>query len=68
VSGDRVKAVQQRLRAQGYSSVAVTGRFDAATLVATKRFQARLGQRADGLVTWSTWAGLVDHGVVARIS
>jgi hypothetical protein len=68
VSGDRVKAVQQRLRAQGYSSIAVTGRFDAATLVATKRFQARLGQRADGQVTWSTWAGLVDHGVVARIS
>ena len=66
--GDRVKAVQQRLRAQGYTSVAVSGRFDYATQLATRRFQAKERQRVDGSVGWNTWSALVVHGSTARVS
>ena len=65
-SGDRVRALQQRLRAQGFTGVAVTGRYDSPTLSATKRFQYAVRQTADGRVGSLTWAALVARGAMTR--
>jgi hypothetical protein len=66
-AGDRVRAVQQRLRANGFTRVTVTGFYDATTLTAAKRFQAAAGQPADGRIMTGTWATLVTHGVRAYV-
>ena len=66
--GDRVRAVQRRLRAQGYTAVAVTGTFDSVTQRATRRFQYVTRETVDGRVGYATWTALVQHGTVARVS
>jgi hypothetical protein len=66
-SGDPVRAVQMRLRANRYP-VRVTGALDAPTLTALRRFRARYGLDGDGSVTSTTWTWLVRHGVTSRPS
>jgi cell wall-associated NlpC family hydrolase len=66
-TGDPVRTVQLRLRANGHA-VAVTGVLDAATLAALRRFQARHGIGGDGTVDEATWNLLLRFGVTARPS
>lgn len=49
-SGDSVRYVQTRLRAHGFTSVAVDSKFGAATRSAVERFQALAGLTVDGVV------------------
>ncbi len=53
----RIRVVQAALRSRGHA-VTVTGRWDAATDRAVKRFQQSHGLRADGVVGPRTWARL----------
>lgn len=61
-TGDRVRLVQTRLKALGYSVVA-DGEFGKKTEAAVKKFQAAKNLQADGLVGPRTWAalGLADN-------
>ena len=56
--GSDVRAIQFLLRARGISSP-VDGLFGASTADAVKRFQARVGLTATGVVTPTTWGRLV---------
>jgi len=48
--GPDVRTLQSILEARGYGPLEVTGRFDAATASAVRRFQAEAGLQADGVV------------------
>jgi len=66
-SGDAVRDVQTRLRANGLA-VTQTGVFDAATVRAVKSFQAAHALAADGYVGSGTWGKLVALGTRTRVS
>ena len=58
-SGAAVKALQTQLRRNGYSSVAVDGKFGPATETAVRAFQKAKGLGIDGVVGPNTWRGLI---------
>lgn len=66
-SGDSVRDVQLRLRANG-QAVPVTGVYDGATAAAVRRFQGAHGLSGTGQTSYPTWLSLVRHGVTNRAS
>jgi cell wall-associated NlpC family hydrolase len=62
--GASVLRLQRSLRALGWTSVHLTGRYDAHTVSAVKTVQKWRRQRATGTSTDSTW-GALQHGRVA---
>ncbi len=65
--GDDVRAVQLRLRANGYAVLA-NGAYATPTATAIRSLQRRLGVSATGLVGAATWGYLVTHGVRTHVS
>ncbi|MGH8867046.1 MAG: C40 family peptidase [Actinomycetes bacterium] len=66
-SGDHVRAVQKRLRANGHS-LRVSGRYTEETRRLIARIQSRLGWDASGTTGPGTWGYLVRHGAKRRAS
>lgn len=57
-SGASVTKVQNRLKSWGYYTGPVDGNYGATTFEAVKRFQAKNGLKADGVVGPATWQAL----------
>lgn len=60
MSGDDVAVLQSILKARGYYSGKITGKFDDATEEAVEAFQLAKGLVVDGVVGPKTWAKLVE--------
>ena len=66
-TGDDVRAVQRRLRANGYGDVRVTGAYDRATYAGLAATNRKYGvPAAGGTVGRRTWAFLVQNGATER--
>lgn len=65
--GAQVAALQCFLRERGVSEVPVTGRYDARTAAAVRRFQLRRRLPARGLVERRTWTALLAQGSSPRL-
>lgn len=66
-SGHDVRAVQRRLRANGYAGVRVTGVFDRATSAGVAAANRRFGVASNNVnVGRRTWAFLVQNGAAER--
>lgn len=66
-SGHDVRAVQRRLRANGYAAVRVTGVFDRATSAGVAAANRRFGVASSSVdVGRRTWAYLVQNGAAER--
>jgi peptidoglycan hydrolase-like protein with peptidoglycan-binding domain len=60
--GDAVRALQNQLRATGYSNtVTVDGTFGKQTEQAVKNFQQTCEQKKDGIVGLQTWGALLQN-------
>ena len=57
-TGSDVKALQERLKALGYLTVAPDGEFGEYTLTAVRAFQKKVGLKSDGIVGHSTLKAL----------
>ena len=65
-SGSDVEALQKLLAAAGVYDGATTGKFDAKTLTAVRRFQRNNRLIVDGIVGARTWSTLLDNnGITA---
>lgn len=65
--GDEVRAVQRRLRANGFTAVRVTGVYDKATYAGLAQTHRRFGLAPNGgTVGARTWAYLVRYGATQR--
>jgi len=62
-SGSNVKALQQKLKALGYYTGSIDGKFGSGTLSAVKAFQKKNGLSADGVVGTNTWTKLNSGGI-----
>ncbi|MEZ5932622.1 MAG: DUF4384 domain-containing protein [Alphaproteobacteria bacterium] len=58
---DRVTFVQQALASEGYLTAPITGERDAATKEAIAHYQAEHGLLADGRITFSLYASLINE-------
>jgi hypothetical protein len=67
-SGNQVKALQKRLRANGYGGVGVTGVFDTATKDAVASVRSRYDLPASSTIGWRFWHTVVAHGTHTRTS
>ena len=66
-TGHDVRAVQRRLRANGFTDVRVTGAYDRATYAGLAATNARYGvPQSGGTVGRRTWAYLVQNGATER--
>ncbi|MFL6138514.1 MAG: NlpC/P60 family protein [Frankiaceae bacterium] len=66
-TGSQVKALQKRLRANGYG-LSVTGAFDTATAKAVTSMRSRYDLPASTTIGWKFWHAVVAHGTHARSS
>lgn len=64
-TGDDVKSVQNRLKALGYFTDKVDGKYDGGTAAAVKAFQKRNGLDADGVAGTKTYKKLYGSNPVA---
>jgi peptidoglycan hydrolase-like protein with peptidoglycan-binding domain len=60
--GPAVAAAQCLLRRQHFSTAPISGRYDRHTVVAVKKAQKKLHQKATGKLTRSTWTALLARG------
>ena len=58
VMRDAVTRLQRLLRAVGYKSVSINGKYDLVTRRAVRKFQKKKGLPVDGVVGAKTWAAL----------
>ncbi len=65
---DAVLVLQQRLRANGYSSVSKTGTYDTATYKAVRSLRLSLGLSDRGKVGTTVWGYLASHGTLRSTS
>ena len=59
---DPIRALQKLLRAVGYKSVSVNGKYDLRSRIAVRRFQRKHKLPVDGVVGARTWAALRKVG------
>jgi hypothetical protein len=60
--GPAVAAAQCLLRRQHFTRAGISGRYDRLTVAAVEKAQKKLGQKATGKLTRSTWTALLARG------